>query len=73
MTIFNAEEIGKIMEMMDNQFFQLMDRIDKNNRTNKEIKPPKMPRKEPAKFIHEGMQIEQHRSHVEDLIRKGVA
>lgn len=73
MPIYSSQEVTKIMEMLDNRFFQTMDRVDASNKISKQLTPPKVPRKTPPRFIHEGMQIEQHRTHVEDLVRKGLA
>lgn len=72
MPIFSSKEIDKIMKMMDTRFFDIMDRVDESYKGGGELTPPKVSQRKKPMYIHEGMQIEQHKENLKDLLERGV-
>lgn len=68
----NPADLQRILELSDNRFFDLLNRIDKSHKGAKPPTPPDTPAQKKTRTVHAGMAFERERQYLIDQAMKGV-
>lgn len=68
----DVRDLQRLLEMSDDRFLKLVERVDETSLRTPDPKPPKVPNREESIPRHAGLMFEQQREYLKDMMEEGV-
>lgn len=72
MPFSDTRDLQRLLEMSDDRFLKLVERVESTSQRTPDPKPPKVPNKERREPRHAGLMFEQQREYLKRMTEEGV-